>query len=58
MDEITILVDRAMARLGGGHREVVAVSEVVDLLLDIRQAASVVEWAAAESGRVNVGGVS
>lgn len=34
--EVSQIVDQAMARFGGGHREVVAVQEVVDLLLDIR----------------------
>lgn len=37
MDEITVLVDQAIARWGNG-REVVAVGEIIDLLLDIRQA--------------------
>lgn len=37
MDDITVLVDRAIARWGNG-REVVAAGEIIDLLLDIRQA--------------------
>lgn len=40
MDDIMEMVDQAIARWGNG-REVVATGEIIDLLLDIRQAVNV-----------------